>query len=323
MNHLFKILFLSIFIFHCSSDAGSENILTDNSGDGSSNTDFNGGSNESTSELTVELVSTYNNQTASFSTLFDGFTRSFIVHTPPYFDYQNETLPLLFVLHGYTGRAPSIRDYSGFDQISDVERFIVVYVQGTSDIYGNAGWNAGSFGAFTTVDDVSFFKALIKYFTSNYNIDISKIFSAGMSMGGFMSYRLACDIENINSIGSVTGSMGAYTACNPQNKKSIIHFHGEDDNVVPYNGGDWLYSANAAHEFWKNHNNCNEQSSIILPDYNGDGQNTTKLRSYNCDDNTTVELYSLEGESHTWFKRSWGHDINSSELIWQFFKNQQ
>ena len=36
-----------------------------------------------------------------------------------------------------------------------------------------------------------------------------------------------------------------------------------------------------------------------------------------------VELYSLEGEGHTWWNRNWGHDINTSELIWQFFKSQQ
>ena len=144
-----------------------------------------------------------------------------------------------------------------------------------------------------------------------------------MSMGGFMSYRLACEVDDVNGVGSVTGSMGGYTACEPKTKKSIIHFHGEDDTVVPYDGGDWLYSANEAHEFWKNYNECSNQASINLPDFNGDGQYTKKLTSYNCGEEKTVELYSLEGEGHTWFSQNWGHDVSSSELIWQFFKNQQ
>ena len=42
-----------------------------------------------------------------------------------------------------------------------------------------------------------------------------------------------------------------------------------------------------------------------------------------AEENKSVELYSLEGEGHTWWKKSWGHDINTSELIWQFFKSQQ
>ena len=62
---------------------------------------------------------------------------------------------------------------------------------------------------------------------------------------------------------------------------------------------------------------------IETADFNGDGRITKRLISYNCDENKAVELYSLEGEGHIWWNRAWGHDINTSELIWQFFKNQQ
>ncbi len=303
-------------IVSCSSDAGSVNILTHN--DSST-----GEAEGSIQDFTVELVSTYDSQTALFSAPFGNFVRNFIVHIPPNFDSKIDSLPLVFVLHGYTSQAPIIRQYSGFDQISDEQNFITVYVQGTTDIYGNTGWNAGLLGTFSTVDDVGLFRSLINYFKSNYNIDSEKIFSTGMSMGGFMSYRLACEVDDINSIGSVTGSMASNLACHPQTKKSIIHFHGEGDTVVPFNGGYWLYSANEAHEFWKNYNDCSNQDSINLPDFNRDGQFTKKIVSYNCGEEKTVELYSLEGEGHTWFSQNWGHDVSSSELIWQFFKNQK
>ena len=176
--------------------------------------------------------------------------------------------------------------------------------------------------SFLGVDDVGFFKALIKYFKASYSIDSNKIFSSGMSLGGFMSYRLACELDEINSIGSVTGSMAGYYQCNPPKKSGIIHFHGMNDSVVPYNGVEWSYSARAAHDFWKNHNQCNSQNEITIPDFNGDGEYTTRLISYDCEENKSVELYSLEGEGHTWWGKSWGHDINTSELIWQFFQNQ-
>ena len=320
MNKIYQILILLIFV-SCSSDSGSEDILSDNNGNEGGG-GFTGGGNQTIPELTVELISTYNDQTASFATPYGSFTRNFIVHTPPNFDYQTESLPLLFVLHGYTGRAPSIRDYSGFDQIADQERFIVVYVQGTTDRFGNTGWNVDVVASFLGVDDVGFFKALIKYFKASYSIDNNKIFSSGMSLGGFMSYRLACELDEINSIGSVTGSMAGYYQCNPPKKSGIIHFHGMNDSVVPYNGVEWSYSARAAHDFWKNHNQCNSQNEITIPDFNGDGEYTTRLISYDCEENKSVELYSLEGEGHTWWGKSWGHDINTSELIWQFFQNQ-
>ena len=262
-------------------------------------------------------------QTASFSTNYGNYQRNFIVHVPPNFDYETQSLPLVFVLHGYTSQAPIIRQYSGFDQIADQENFIVVYVQGTTDAFGNTGWNVNVVPTFNLVDDVGLFEALIKYFKASYNIDGSKIFSTGMSLGGFMSYRLACELNEINSIGSVTGSMAGYYQCNPPKKTSTIHFHGTSDRTVPYDGVEWSLSARDAHNFWKAHNACNSQVEINLPDFNGDGKITKRLISYDCDEDKGVELYSLEDEGHIWWNRNWGHDINTSELIWQFFKSQQ
>ena len=322
MNNFVKILFISLIMIGCSSDVESENILTSDDSDNGSGGGFIGGGNETTTELNVELITTYNEQTASFSTSFGNYQRSFIVHVPPNFDFETQSLPLLFVLHGYTGQAPIIRQYSGFDQISNRENFIVVYVQGTTDAFGNTGWNVNVVPTFSYVDDVGLFKALIKYFKANYNIDSSKIFSTGMSLGGFMSYRLACELDEINSIGSVTGSMAGYYNCNPPKKTSIIHFHGTSDNTVPYDGVEWSLAARNAHSFWSVHNQCSSQTEINLPDFNGDGRITKRLISYNCEEERAVELYSLEGDGHIWFNRAWGHDINASELIWQFFKNQ-
>jgi len=322
MNKFLKIFFLTLFIIHCSSDASSENILSDNN-ENEGGGGFTGGGNQTIPELDVELITTYDDQTASFATTFDNYQRSFIVHVPPNFDYETQSLPLVFVLHGYTSQAPIIRQYSGFDQIADQENFIVVYVQGITDTFGNTGWNVNVVASFLGVDDVGFFKALIKYFKASYNIDSNNIFSSGMSLGGFMSYRLACELDEINSIGSVTGSMAGYYQCNPPKKSSIIHFHGTADRTVPYDGVEWSLSARGAHSFWKAHNTCNSQVEINLPDFNGDGRITKRLISYDCDEDKAVELYSLEGEGHLWWSRNWGHDINTSELIWQFFKSQQ
>ena len=83
-----------------------------------------------------------------------------------------------------------------------------------------------------------------------------------------MSYRLACELNEINSVGSVTGSMSGYYQCNPPKKTSTIHFHGTADGVVPYDGVEWSLSARDAHAFWKTHNVCNSQTEINLPDFN-------------------------------------------------------
>ena len=175
MNNFFKNLFISLLIASCSSDINSEDILTgDDSGSGGGG-GFTGGGNETIPELNVELITTYDEQTASFSTSFGNFQRSFIVHVPPNFDYETQSLPLVFILHGYTGQAPLIRQYSGFDRIADQESFIAVYVQGTTDSFGNTGWNVNVVPTFNLVNDVGLFEALIKYFKANYNLSLIHI----------------------------------------------------------------------------------------------------------------------------------------------------
>ena len=322
MHKLAKIL-LFLLIIGCGADSGSKIITS--SGEINPNTGNNGnnggGGDDSIPDLTVELISYYNDDTASFSTVFGSYTRSFIVHTPPNYDPNNGPLPLLFVLHGYTGEAPVIRNYSGFDSIADEENFIVVYVQGVTDVTNTTGWNVNVVSTFNDVDDVGLFAALIKHFKGNYNIANDKIFSTGMSLGGFMSYRLACELDEINSIGSVTGSMAVYYNCVPPNQKSIIHFHGTSDTVVPYNGNAWSYNVENAHSFWVNYNNCENQSEVTVPDFNGDGVYSTQLISYGCDGSREVILYTMQNEGHTWFKKEWGHDIDTSRLIWEFFKD--
>ena len=46
------------------------------------------------------------------------------------------------------------------DDIADQENFIAVYVQGTTDIYQNTGWNVDVVASFAGVDDVGFFRLM-------------------------------------------------------------------------------------------------------------------------------------------------------------------
>ena len=115
--------------------------------------------------------------------------------------------------------------------------------------------------------------------------------------------------------------MPAYYNCVPPNQKSIIHFHGTSDTVVPYNGNSWSYNVENAHSFWSNYNNCQNQSEVTVPDFNGDGIYSTQLISYGCDGSREVVLYTMQDEGHTWFKKDWGHDLDTSRLIWEFFKD--
>jgi polyhydroxybutyrate depolymerase len=107
------------------------------------------------------------------------------------------------------------------------------------DFLGNRNWN--TFGPRGSgVDDVAFLSALIDSLALRYRLDPDRIYSTGMSNGGFMSYELACQLSNrIAAIGSVTGSMIAsrLSTCTPSRPVPVIEIHGTADNTVPYDGG--------------------------------------------------------------------------------------
>ena len=76
----------------------SENILTDSGNDGDSGGGFTGGGNQTIPELTVELITTYNDQTAFFNKLWK-LSKKFYCSCSTKLDYETQSLPLVFVLH--------------------------------------------------------------------------------------------------------------------------------------------------------------------------------------------------------------------------------
>ena len=64
-----------------------------------------------------------------------------------YWLYMPKDLPenpaLVVVMHGYSGDARAIMNYSGMNDVADNHGFIVAYPQGTIDSEGNAFFNVG------------------------------------------------------------------------------------------------------------------------------------------------------------------------------------
>ena len=132
---------------------------------------------------------------AQFTFEIGGQIRQYYLHLPKSLPVE---APLVFVLHGYSGSAESIMDYSGMNHVADDSGFAVCYPQGTIDRWGNHFWNVGySFHQDETVDDVEFLTALAQYLQSEYNLSSQYTFCSGMSNGGDMSYLLACQASDV------------------------------------------------------------------------------------------------------------------------------
>jgi polyhydroxybutyrate depolymerase len=256
---------------------------------------------------------------------FGGVTRSYRLHLPP--TYNGSTpVPLVFNLHGYTSNAMEQELYSNMNAVSDTANFIVCYPDGLNNSW-NSGFSAPYYGG---VDDVGYISALIDHLGYQYNIDLRRVYSCGMSNGGFMSFRLACDLESrIAAVASVTGTMTSLQAnnCNLARPVPVLQIHGTADATVPYLGATGWLSVDSVCSFWRQQNGCISPTLVdSMPDLVNEGSTVVRYWNTECADSTEVLHFKVENGGHTWpgaFPVSTlgntNQDIKASTEIWHFF----
>ena len=143
----------------------------------------------------------FSQQTISDSIVHNNVTRYFTTYIPAVYN-SSIPVPLLFNFHGYTSNASQQMWYGDFRSIADTANFLLVHPQGGVDSTGNTHWNVGWNGSIG--DDIGFTAALIDSLSAEYNINQDRIYSTGMSNGGFMSFNLACWVLCTHASGNHT-----------------------------------------------------------------------------------------------------------------------
>lgn len=230
-----------------------------------------------------------------------GSNRQFYVYLPAGYT-PDKPRPLFINMHGFTSTMSQQMTYTNFNATANLKDCIVVYPDGIQ-----RRWNSGTnFGVVSNVDDVGFLSKLIDRMILLYNADPSMIYSTGYSAGGFMSYRLACELTNrVSAIAPVVASMveDTYASCTPARPISVIAFNGTSDGITNYNGfpGNFRPITEVISS-WANKNNCIvEAEEIQLPNIvPNDNSTVTKFRHIGCDAETEVVLMRINGGGHTW-----------------------
>lgn len=250
---------------------------------------------------------------------YDGLTREYSIYVPASYD-GTTSFPLLFNFHGGGGDIASQIAIADMSTIADTANFIVVYPQARQDPSdGNSfNWIPKVPGTF---DDVPFISSLIDTIAINYEIDQNRIYACGYSLGGDMSFELACKLNSrIAAIAPVARTMQANpdSFCFPEHPTGVLTILGTDDNVSQYNGityagVEYYLSAAATHNYWANHNNCdvNPTMSTVSPSVERYTWSTTSGCSY-------VEELKVIGGGHDWPGSFGNMTIDASEEIWQF-----
>jgi len=243
--------------------------------------------------------------------------RTAILHVPPGLD-ANAPAPLIFNFHGFTMTAEGQVNFSGMNSLADEEGILVVYPQGLDN-----SWNAGACcgnSASGGVDDVGFVRALHAHLATQVCYDAKRVYSTGMSNGGFISNRLACEAADIfAAVGPVSAVNGMET-CNPSRPIPVIAFNGTNDLLVAYNGLLYQSVADSFSE-WGARNGC--EGAPVPGTMNG----SASCETYEaCADDVQVTQCTLEGMGHCWpgnpacVYGTPSIDLDANAEMWAFFQ---
>ncbi len=268
-------------------------------------------------------------QTSTGSITHDGLVRDYRFYSPPAYT-GDEALPLVLNLHGSGSSAFEQQLYSQMNSVAAENDFFVVYPNGIDNVW-SVGW---TLPAEAEVDDVSFIGALLDSLSAEYNIDPNRVYSCGMSLGGFMSYRLACEMsDRITAIGSVTGALNVPLSenCTPSRAVPLIQISGTADDTVPYEGSDFVMGMDEAIDYWLAQGDCDTDANIFdLPDTADDDCTVEVLEYDGCANESGVTHYRIIGGGHTWPGailelpgEATCQDFSASQALWDFFNQYQ
>jgi polyhydroxybutyrate depolymerase len=238
--------------------------------------------------------------------------RRYILHVP---ESPADPAPLVLVLHGFTGNPEQAEELTAMHELGEREGFVTVYPAARGLIPAWRADRGSRDGA-----DVQFVRDLVDVIGAAVPVDSDRVYATGMSNGGGMVDRLACEAADV--VAAVAPVAGAYSYgdCEPVRPVPILAFHGTADWIVPIRGFGWLLPPVpewAAR--WAERNECGDVSSPRPA-----GSDVVVYGWQTCA--ADVLLYVVDGGGHGWpgsrqaaASGNSTTSVSASEIIWEFF----
>jgi polyhydroxybutyrate depolymerase len=264
-----------------------------------------------------------------------GTQRTYLLHRPA--SLPSGKTPLVIMLHGALGSGKQAEADYGWDAKADSAHFVVAYPNGISRTWAASDGCCGP-PARDHVDDVSFIKQVVANISGKVPIDPGRIYVTGISNGGALAYRLACDTDIFAAIGPDSTNM--LVPCPSPKPISVMHIHGTADPTFPYTGGPGKRSNDGTGKVpadttgppipdliasWRATDNCSAPVETTA------GEVTTSVAD--CPDGRNVTLVTIAGAGHQWpggaQQKPLGKmllkldppstALNATDTLWQFF----
>lgn len=202
--------------------------------------------------------------------------------------------PLVIALHGAGETGADFARDTGFSRLADREHFLVAYPSASGP---HAFWNMSGVvpGA---PDDVEEIETSVDQLERVACIDHARVFVTGVSNGGGMAARLACEAsERLAGVAAVAGGYSALPPCKPERPLPVLEIHGTGDQVVPYGGKPPDYRGSVARwlAMWRRIDGCQGRGDRMVP-----STGVTEIAWRTCAAGTRVEHVRLDGAAHGW-----------------------
>ena len=277
-----------------------------------------------------------------------GTDRTYRLYVPALLD-RTRPVPVVVMLHGALGSSEQVERYMSFNAVADREGFAVVYPQGIGSAWNDSRPPELRFrGAKNAkADDVLFLRDLVRHLVGSGFAAPDRLFLAGVSNGGYMAARMACEAADLFAgyaflISSVPKSYRG--GCNPGKRIPVVVLSGTEDRLVPWEGyvpkgapRDGPLGTMAATEhtdFWAEINGCSGVRETRLNDIDpDDGSVIVRRDRTGCAKGGAVTFYAVEGGGHQTpslrqgimdhvvaaFLGPRNRDAETAELVWDFF----
>ena len=270
-----------------------------------------------------------------------GLQRSWILYIPRNLP---PGAPLLFMFHGSGGDGLSTREVTGyrFDMLADQYKFIVAYPDGYETTWNDCRKGSPQPARVMNIDDESFIEAIIAKTAKDYRIDPKRVFAAGHSNGGQLTYRLAMERpQEFAGIAAISASIPTpdNLACTPSDMPMpAMVINGTADPINPFTGGmvtlgsarlGNVTSTRATAEYFaKINGDTNPPVTVKLPHADARDPTWVERTTWQTPGKPPVVMYAVHEGGHVVPNPNFRYpeglgrqttDLDAPAVIWNFF----